>query len=357
LDLVFIPQIAALSGGAAIAGLALLRRGLVGYRTADRIAGTGTSTVSSLAVGEVRISGTVEPAEVVLISALQSVRCVYYRSTIDEDDDSDSGPAFLEERSIGFRVRDVSASIRVFPRGGRFDAPMRFEAGTDLSGDEPADLELRLGSAMAVGEPDREALIAELLRTPSMEDLAGDGRDPLRRERHGRRQYRETRLEPGDPITVIGRALPFGDLPDPAGADLGAGPDGPIADPEVAADLAAARAAGTLLDDPEEAWGNAAIPGFGIGRPVIAPTLDPAANPLPLAAPEEAERFERTFEIEPETLVLAASADVPLLIAFGTPGAIVDRNRETYLLGLLGASLAIVSAMIFAIMLSGGFGA
>jgi len=31
-----------LSDGAAIAGLAMLRRGLVGYRTADRIADTGT---------------------------------------------------------------------------------------------------------------------------------------------------------------------------------------------------------------------------------------------------------------------------------------------------------------------------
>lgn len=356
MDLVVIPQVALLSGGAAIAGLALLRRGLVGYRTADRIADTGTSTVSSLAAGEVRISGIVQPAEVVLVSALQSVQSVYYRASIDEDGDGDPGPDFFEERSIGFRVRDASGSIRVFPRGARFDAPVRFEAGTDLGGDEPAGLDLRLGSAIAVGEPDREALIAELLRMPSNEDLADGGRHPLLRERRGRRQYRETRLEPGDPITVVGRALPFGDLPDPAGADLGAGPDLPLSDPEIAADLAEARAAGTLMDDPEDAWGNAAIPGFGIGRPVTTPELDPAANPMPLAAAEEAARFERTFEIEPEVLVLATSDEVPLLIAYGTPGAVVDRHRETYLVGLLGASLAIVSAMIFAIMLNGGFG-
>jgi len=58
------PPRSPLSDGAAIAGLAMLRRGLVGYRTADRIADTGTSSVSSLAAGEVRIadSGTVEPA-------------------------------------------------------------------------------------------------------------------------------------------------------------------------------------------------------------------------------------------------------------------------------------------------------
>ena len=355
-DLVVIPQIAALSGAAAIAGLALLRRGLIGYRTADRFADTGTSTISSVAAGEVRLSGIVEAAEVVLISALQSVRCVYYHASVEQDGDGEVGHDFLEERSVGFRVRDASGSIRVFPRGARFDAPTRFDAKTDLSGDAPSGLDERIGSAIEVGEPDREALVADLLRTPSIRDLEGGWHHSLARDRRGRRHYRESRLEPGDAITILGRALPFGDLADPAGADLGAGPDVPLSDPEIAADLAEARAAGTLLDDPEAAWGNAAIPGFGIGRPVSAPTLDPAANPLPIAGADEAERIERTFEIAPEDLVMAASAEVPLLIAHGMPSAVVDRHRETYVLGLLGASLAIVSAMIFAIMLSGGFG-
>lgn len=133
MDLVVIPPIALFSGAATIAGLTLLRRGLVGYGTADRIADTGTSTISALAAGEVRISGIVEPAEVVLISALQSVRCVYFRASIDEDDDGQSGPAFFEERSVGFRVRDSSGSVRVFPRGARFDAPLRFAGVMDGS--------------------------------------------------------------------------------------------------------------------------------------------------------------------------------------------------------------------------------
>lgn len=34
-------------------------------------------------------------------------------------------------------------------------------------------------------------------------------------EQRGRRQYRELRLEPGDPVTILGRALPFVDLTDP----------------------------------------------------------------------------------------------------------------------------------------------
>ena len=110
------------------------------------------------------------------------------------------------------------------------------------------------------------------------------------------------------------------------------------------------------MDDPADAWGNAAIPGFGIGRPVSAPRLDPAADPLPLALVDEAQRFQRTFRIAPEDLVVAASPEVPLLIAYGIPTAVVDRHRRTYLQGLLGASLTIIAAMTFAVMLSGGFG-
>jgi hypothetical protein len=354
LDLVINPQVAVLAGGVTIAGLELFRRGLGGYRTADRIADTSTSTISSIAVGEVRIAGTIEPAEVLLVSALQSVRCVYFRSTIDESREDEWDGDVVEELSVGFRVRDGSGSVRVFPRGARFDAPLRFEGSTDLTGDEPSGLELRRGGATEVAEQDRDAMIAELLRMPTAHDARSQS--PFAREGRGRRRYRETRLEPGDAVTIVGQALPFRDLPDPAGANLGAGPDLPLSDPEIAADLAAARAAGTLHDDPAEAWGNAAIPGFGIGRPVRQPTLDAEANPLTLAAAEDAARFERTFHIAPDDLILAASPEAPLLIAHGTPAAAVDRHRETYLQGLLGASLAIVGAMLLAIMLSGGFG-
>jgi hypothetical protein len=356
MDLVVNPGVAVLSSGAAIAGLAMLRRGLIGYRIADRIADTGTSTISSLAAGEVRVSGTIEPAEVALVSALQSIRCVYFRASVDEDRDGEAGHAFFEERSVGFRIRDASGSIRVFPRGARFDAPLRFEGKSGMAGDEPAGLDIRRGSAIAMGELDRDALIAELLNPLSLADPSGGSPMSLLRGARGQRHYRESRLEPGDAVTVLGRALPFGDLPDPAGADLGAGPDVPLSDPEIAADLAEARAAGFLEADPAKAWGNAAIAGFGIAHPVSPPTLDPAATPMPTAAPEEATRFERTFEIDPGTLVLASSAEVSLLIAYGVPGAAIERQRETYLLGLLGASLAIVAAMIFAIMLTGGFG-
>jgi hypothetical protein len=128
----------------------------------------------------------------------------------------------------------------------------------------------------------------------------------------------------------------------------------PLDDPEVAADLAAARASGTLAGTPAEAWGNAAIAGFGIGRPVSPPSIDPDADPLPLADPEAAARSARRFEIAPETLVIAASVEVPLLIAFGAPSAVVARGRDRFAIGLLGALLAIASAMVLAISVSGG---
>ena len=338
------------------AGLWLLVRGMGAYRTATRIGDTSASPITSLAAGEVRIAGTIEPAEVALISPLQGARCVYYRSSVSTGDDAPDwlgGSGEVEERAVGFRVRDSTGAIRIFPHAARWDAPVRFEDGTDHFGIEPPGLNPRIGSAFAAAEPDRETAIAELLTVrvaepPGVHPLLRDG-DGTRR----RRRYREARLEIGDAVTIVGRAMPFGDLADPAEADLAVGSALPADDPEVAMNIAEARAAG-LLVDPEEAWGNAAIPGFGIGRPVRAAEIDPAASALPIATPEDAARAGRTFDIAPEALVLASAPDVPLLVAYGVAGAAVERHTDRFLLGLLGAILAIASAIAFAFAVSGG---
>jgi hypothetical protein len=344
--------VATVAGVGVAAGLWLLVRGLGGYRSLVRVADTATSSISSVAAGEVRVCGIVEPAELTLVSLLQSVPCVYYRATVrNAGDDGAPDRGFTEERSIGFRVRDATGELRVFPRGARFDAPLRFEGESAGPGNEPSGLDIRVGGATRTGKIDRAVAAAELLRVhePWSESSASALFD-----RSGRRSYRERRLEPGDPVTIVGRALPFADLANPSGADLGTASDVPADDPEVAADIAEARAAGVLVDDSASAWGNAAIAGFGIGRPVVEPDLDPAAKSLPLATPDAAADVKRTFEIDPETLVLAASEEVPLLIAHGVPGDVVERGQTRLIVGLLGAILAIASAMVLAISVSGG---
>jgi hypothetical protein len=169
------------------------------------------------------------------------------------------------------------------------------------------------------------------------------------------RRMTEACLEPGDRVTVIGRALPFGDLADPANAMSFS----PIAaeDPEIAADLAAARAAGTLADDPAEAWGNAAIPGFGIGQPVRPPELEAGVAVPAIAAPEAAAVAAAMFDISPDVLVLASTDDAPLLIAGGGPAEAAERSSDAFLLGLLGAVLAIGSAIVLALTLGPRLGA
>jgi hypothetical protein len=352
---IVVPQLLAVAVAGVLGGLWLLARGLGNYRVATRIGDTGTSAIASMAAGEVRVSGTIEPAELLLISPLQSASCIYYRSSIRRQGErSELETGFGEERAVGFRVRDRTGDIRVFPRGARWDAPIRFDEDDALLGDVPAGLALRTGSAFAPGPEDRAAQIARLLAPPTAPDqspldsLAGDGS----RGWH----YTEARLAPGDTVTIVGRALPFSDLSDPTEADLAIDGDVAADDPEVAADVAEARAEGRLADDPEDAWGNAAIAGFGIGRPVRTPELDPAAHPLPLAPIADAARVERTFSIAPETLVLASTIDGPLLIVEGAPGVAVERGEGRFVLGLLGAMLAIGSAMAVALMLSGGPG-
>ena len=86
------------------------------------------------------------------------------------------------------------------------------------------------------------------------------------------------------------------------------------------------------------------------------PELDPDADVLPLGTAEDAARVERRFTIAPNALVFASAPDVPLLIAHGVPGVAASRNQATFVIGLLGAVLAIGSAMGLALMVSGGFG-
>jgi hypothetical protein len=360
-------EIAVFATFGVVAGLGLLLRGFAGYREAARIGDTATSSIASLAIGEVRVSGVVEPAELTLVSPLQSSRCVFYRASIAQSSDGDDDTLFEEERAVGFRVRDPSGSVRVFPRDARFDVPARFVESTGPFGETPPGLHLRTGSAMAAAEPTREEQIAALLTVrPAVAGglpdtdagWLGGGLTGLGGGSRARR-YREARIQPGDVVTVVGQVLPFDQLPDPAAADLGGSasdPVGALSDPEIAHDIATARAAGTLADTPEEAWGNAAIPGFGVGRPVSSPVLDPGATRPPLASAEEAARVERTFEIAPRDLVVAAAPDAPLVVAFGAPDVAAARHQTTFLVGLLGALLAIGSAVALALAV-GGLGA
>src|SRR5688572_18945474 len=157
-------QVAALLTAGVLAGLWLLARGMVGYRTAVRIGDTGSSRIATLAAGEVRVSGRIETAEMLLVSPLQQAPCVYYRSTIESvDDDVEASDDRVEERAVGFRVVDESGDVRVFPRGARWDAPLCFDDRTGAFGEEPPGLSLRTGSAVGPAELDREAAIAALL--------------------------------------------------------------------------------------------------------------------------------------------------------------------------------------------------
>jgi hypothetical protein len=359
MEIGFVPQAVFIAGAGVVGGLWLLVRGMRGYRTATQIGDTATSRIATLAAGEVQVSGVIEPAELTLVSPLQSASCVYYRATIDRADEyPDLSDELREERAVGFRIRDASGDVRVFPRGAHWDAPTRYEDSTGLMGDEPPGLSLRTGPAIAGAELNREAAIAALTTMPRTQDFdalaylggtsnsqgLGSGR---------RRRYREDRLVPGDAVTIVGRALPFSDVADPAEADIA---EGSLSadDPEVSGDIAEARAAGLLAATPEDAWGNAAIPGFGIGRPTLAPELDPASNALPVASAEEAAGAARRFAIAPETLVLASAPDLPLLIAHGVPQVAVERQEGRFIVGLLGAILAIASAMALALMIAGG---
>ena len=85
------------------------------------------------------------------------------------------------------------------------------------------------------------------------------------------------------------------------------------------------------------------------------PELDPGVRVPELATPDEAAMAKRVFDLEPHLLVLASVPEQRLIVAEGTPGQVVVRYEQRFLLGLLGAVLAIGSAVALAYSMSGGF--
>ena len=330
------------AGGGLLLGLGALWRGFRANRTGARIEGLGTSPIARLAAGEVRVRGTVESAGVTVISPILARECIYYDSTITSSV-GDSETTWHDTRAVGFFVRDASGTIRVLPRDAQWDLPLDVDDSSGLT--RPMG-----GNRDAPGTLPTDDTFRGL-------SILVTGREPAPR------RMTEAVLEPGDPVTVVGFALPYRDLTDPASADAYLAVEAD--DVEVADDLAEARAAGILADNPEEAWGNAAIPGFGIGAPVRPPELDPELvsrpgnepqPPVEAPAPDQDRSMapaDPRFEIPADALVLASTEAVPLMVAGGPPPEVAARSSDAFLLGLLGAVLAIGSAIVLALSIGG----
>jgi len=240
-----------------VGGLWLLLRGMGSYRRAATVADVSTSRISSLAMGEVRLAGRVEAAELTLVSPLQSRTCVYFRASVVAAQGRSSRTLYRDERSVGFLVRDDSGTIRVFPRGAEWDVPDALHDHDGLAGEPPPDLAFRAGPAYQVGKEDEAELVAQLL-TVHVEPSEVSPLDRL--AAGGSRRYEEARIEVGDLVTIVGTALPFDQLTDPADAAFGdVAVGGPLAatdDPEIASDLAAATATGDARGRSREGLGQ-----------------------------------------------------------------------------------------------------
>ena len=213
-------------------------------------------------------AASIEPAEMTLISRApeRAVRLLPRRPSATAGDPWPPDRGYTEERSIGFRVRDATGSIRVFPRGARFDAPVRFEADRDVG--------RRAGRARHPTRgptPDRRGRprggrrrAADRRGTPSESaPLAGrrrrDGRRSLPRDaaRAGRRGHDRRAGAPLLRSARSGRGRRRATAPDRRSTTPRSRPTSPRP-----------RRGRHARRRPAEAWGNAAIPGFGIGRPV-----------------------------------------------------------------------------------------
>jgi hypothetical protein len=162
------------------------------------------------------------------------------------------------------------------------------------------------------------------------------------------RRYREAVLEPGDTVTIVGQARPWSDVQ----ADLAAALADSNVDRAIAEDIARARVKGALAATPEEAWGNAAIPGFGIGRPTRSPDLDPRAAIPDVADPAAHEAALERHRIPADALVLARATGGTFAIYKGSPELATRHHDAAFALGLVGIVMSAFSALVLGVMLN-----
>lgn len=346
-----------------VGGIVLFVRGLIAYRRDRLISSVATSTLDGIAAGEVRVSGVVEPINGTLISPLQSVPCVWYQARVETTGDN-ARVLMAEEQSREFRIKDETGEIRVVPRGARWEIGPVFDERTSWTGGEPAGLKRRAGAAFGTLERDpqtmseleREAAAQALLTvqrpvaaTPADDWDQGGGSFFAAKQSEGRR-YREARLEPGQTVTVLGQAWPWSEVQEVV---LAWNP-GDNLERDMAEDLAAARAAGTLVGSPEEAWGNAAIPGFGIGEPTTRPELHPeASTPDVPEDPSVHEAALAKYDIPDEELVLSRGLRGGMAVYLGAPERATSHHDQAFVLGVVGAGIAAICTFALVAILTG----
>lgn len=349
-----------------VGGIVLFLRGLVAYRRDRLISSIATSSLEAIAAGEVRVSGVVEAIHSTLISPLQSKPCVWYRARVEESGGDDRRVLLAEERATQFRIKDERGAIRVLPQGARWEIVPDFDESTSLTGAEPPGLHRRAGARYAPVVPDDPAQLTELERQAAIQALltakrpesgatagwdrsGGDLGSAISLGTSRGRRYREARLEPGDVVTIIGQALPWSDVRE----ELQAWGSNSNVERAITEDLAAARAAGLLASSPDEAWGNAAIPGFGIGKPTQRPELAPEAQVPEVESAEAHEEALERHEIPPEELVVARGPGGSLAVYKGTPQVATQHHDFAFFLGIVGAVMTVACALALGAILSG----
>ena len=141
------PQVFFLLSLALVGGLMAFVRGFVAYRRSVACRRpSALSSVAELAVGEVRLTGTIEPLAPTLVSPLQSKPAVWYRASI-MDGGRDGTAVLREERAVAFSLRDETGTVQVVPREANWVVPAAFSASTGRDAAEPAGLQRRDDSA------------------------------------------------------------------------------------------------------------------------------------------------------------------------------------------------------------------
>ncbi|THJ25261.1 MAG: hypothetical protein CAF45_001800 [Nitrospira sp. CG24E] len=124
-----------------IGGFGLLIYGWTIHRRKRWIENIPTSTIRSLALGLVEISGRAQPEEGLLSAPFSGLPCVFYSYTVEERLGSEQ-PARWETLATGtseqpFVVNDATGQVRVMPQGAELILPDEHTSRSNWLGDLP----------------------------------------------------------------------------------------------------------------------------------------------------------------------------------------------------------------------------
>jgi len=207
-------------GASLLGGVLALRGGLQRFRERQLVRNTPTSTVRSIAVGDVEIEGTADPVDEPLVSPVTEMPACVWELEIERLDETGNGGSewstvLVARDHVRFHVDDGTGRVLVDPEDGELDVEDQHQLRVDEGDPAPGPL---------VAWAEDQAWDEDAGEARAQEGIVGDIGDAvatrlterarllLSRTHERARRFTERVLAAGEEAYVFGGAVPREDV-------------------------------------------------------------------------------------------------------------------------------------------------